>query len=397
MTVITRLPALHVPQRSGPHLSPVSFTAGNSNTWDTTPPDQLTRSTPSPIALPIVLAPGLSNMAQLPSPETLTTRLLAMAQQIQQIQQQQAQTPTGNTSGHVFLAEVLTIQGHVAQAINLEGPETLALPADDLALAQLFAQQQLNPAPNTAIPPQAVLLLASDTLGASVTPSMAAVERLHDSKLVSPETPCVSLQKDSKGQLTLYVQPIANLFRWIAQPSMTQQPLTQLPIQRSAWAQQVMQAKGIDDAKLLALMTATQQQYQTVKPAGYTQRQDAAGVLTNGTTHTASKHEWWSPRLSELPDVLAASQAIQATLKQSPWAQGQVSWSIRTPNVQNTNPRVDAVAYFGDSADPIRPTALAKLTYPTFGSPDLLVVRVLNNTLDVRTAREYFNTHYFQG
>jgi len=262
--------------------------------------------------LPIVLAPGLglSSINTLPPSELLTARLLAMTQQAQRVQEQQALQPTGNSSGHCFLAEIHTVTGQMAQALNIEGPETLALPADDLALAQLFTQQQLSPQPShAAAPPSAVVLLASNTLGTSVTPSMAAVERLHNSKLVSPDSPCVSLQTNATGQLVLYVQPIANLFQWIATPSITQQPIAQLPIQHSAWAQQVMQTKGIDDRELVALMNATQQQYQAVKSAGYTQRQDAAGVLLNGVMHTASKHEWWSPRVSESPEVLAASQA----------------------------------------------------------------------------------------
>lgn len=356
-----------------------------------------------PAMIPIVASPNVRLQNMEANKESIITRLVNLNRMAAHTQGYAAAMPQvyANPTGSYFVAEAVTTSGQTFQGMNIEVDGQTTMCAEQtatIAMENAFKQAAIaNPGSLQEKPKIAVMFIANQNLGQLISPCLNCQDCLASHPAFSADTVFLTFRRDpGSGQFYIHAQTVRDILptaKTPQQPSMSAYPITMLPAGYTPKAQWVMAQKGLNDYQLRGLMSQTQQQYLGTKAAGSSQVNQAAGVLVQGQAYTASKQEWWSPRVSESPEVLAAASGIQDQVRKT--RPGQAPWGAISPGI-NTNPKVDVVAYYGEETTGPRPSALGKLAYPTYGGPDTLVMKIRNNQLQVSTIGEELPSDYFQ-
>lgn len=305
-----------------------------------------------------------------------------------------------NPTGNYYVAEAIYCNGQSSKGVNLEAGPRTTMCAEQSALANIQTQQRTAPisARDVTSMPQLKWLLVSTTRpGQTIDPCQQCLDWLRH----EPQATVVTLRRNAQGRLVLYAQAVRDMLPLAGETtaSMALEPIHRLPVIYSPKAYQVMQRRNIRLPQLKHLMTEAQRRYKQVNTTtSPDQTNQAAAVMVNGEVYTANTMQWWSRRMVEDPDVLAATHGIQHMLA---WQSACAAYYGKNPGAwwmlsQVQRPRVDAIAYYGEDSNYPKPSSLGKLMHPHWGGRDILVLTVRKNTLYVHTAQDYVNTTYFK-
>lgn len=306
---------------------------------------------------------------------------------------------SGNHSGYYFTAEAILENGKSYMGINGEGAPWKTVCAEQAALLNAETDQRFKPSANGMEKPPKItwLLMANQQFGVPVSPCPECLDWMRDGKAFAPNTTVVTLRRDpANGRLFLHAQTVRDILANTMQhsPSLSYYDIGMLPVTYTPNAYRALVQKGLTLDTMKALMNQAKQAYLTTKTAVSTQKNQGASVLVGGNAYSAAKLEWWSPRFTENPDIMAAVKGVQDCLQR--WTQHWMAWSQWLGNIPPWKPRVEAVAYFGEDPAYPKPSSLGRLMYPHWGGRDTLVLTLRHNTLNIHTAEELLNTDYFQ-
>ncbi len=294
----------------------------------------------------------------------------------------------GNFSNRYFSTHMLFTDGRWALGTNMElsrddnllcGERSAIINGwnqwlQKIPLSSLLKQQATTPT-------QARLLVMSGagpiTDPVFGSPCSECQSWLSSQKYIHPDTQIVVLRQDPQTQKSyLWVRPMKDLLPLLPehQPSQTGAPIEQLTLQISEKAQAVLKHQKIDPLHMRQLIRSAQEAYTQNQTAFLSGKNTAAAVLLSdgqGQKILPGQRLDWTARWYLPPDLLAAAKGIQT----------------------NPNSKIQAVAYYGDEPVP-NIKNLGILAQQTWGSPDTLIVTVQNQTLQVRTIRDYMSDIY---
>jgi cytidine deaminase len=195
----------------------------------------------------------------------------------------------------------------------------------------------------------------------------------------TPDTLIVSLRKQAEtGELFLKARKLGDIqpFWGKSQPSLTDQPMKQLPVKVSDKAAAAMATKGITQNQLVTLMSKAQQRYNANALAELSDKNTASSVLfSNGKIVSGSRFDW-TMRWFETPDLTTAASGYRKFAEKGAPAQ------------------IQALAYYGNDKNiPPIPT-MGVLAQPSRGGLDTILLVIENNTLQVRTIQDYMTDVY---
>lgn len=198
-------------------------------------------------------------------------------------------------------------------------------------------------------------------------------------KYFSPDTKIISPKKLPSGELALQVLSIKELaphHHESMEPSTSEKTLRSLPIDFSDKAREVIKAEGITRTTLRNLLSEAKHASEHVSTAEFSGSKNGSAVLlSNGDINQGNDFEW-SARWRESGDMLGAATGFQK-------AAGSVK-----------DLRVRGVAYYGDGKELPPIASLARLAQAGRGGTDLLVVRIDNDRIEVKTALDYMPYMY---
>lgn len=303
----------------------------------------------------------------------------------------------GNLSGRQFSANLLLGNGQWALGTNIElsrenalcGERSALVTAWNRALEGLSLSRLKRPGQRESMQQGmhvALLALANgDPLSQAspVSPCSECQSWMASERYFGPDTLLSSLSRDAQtGQYVIETRSVRELLPLLEsqQQSMSPHALTQLPVQVSERAQQVMDQWSIQPEQLQTLAQEAKTAYLQNQTAFQSGKNSGVSVLmSDGRTAQAQRFEW-TKRWAEAPDLQAVVHGVQQAL------QNRTSQSASRPQLR-------AVAYYG-SGDTPSVRSLGVLAQEVWGSPDALIVVASPDGLHVRTIRDYMTDIY---